>query len=256
YTGSATVLASGGWYNVVGVRDSGVLRLYVNGASDGTLTESGATNIDNALPFHMGIMDQLTGSKDYRGQMDEVALWNRALTPTEINDVLWNGGIGNTYTDVFGFPPSVTLTSPANDSELTSGTIDFISIVTDDEQVTNVSFYLDGILNETDTSGFNGTYTFTKTVSEGVHNWSILAFDNQSLSNQSETRTFNYTQPPINIVLNNPSDAFISQIPTVRFNCSAADPIGVEQLNLTINGVVEEQVVNSSVSENLSLEKN
>jgi len=85
---------------------------------------------------------------------------------------------------------TVTLISPADNANLTSSNIDFVAIVTDEQQVDNVTLYIDGVANETNSSGFNGNYTFSKVISDGSHNWSILAWSNQSLSSQSETRVF------------------------------------------------------------------
>ncbi len=171
-------------------------------------------------------------------------------------DVLYGSGVPPRWNDAFGKLPCVTLNSPANNSNLTSSSVDFITTVTDDELVVNVSLILNGTIIQTNTSGFNGTYTFTETVQEGVGNWSILAYDNASLSNQSETRFFNFTQPPINITLNNPYDSFVSNIPFVNMSCSASDALGILQLNLTINGSLEETLTNTTIAENLTIHKN
>ena len=151
--------------------------------------------------------------------------------------------------------PLVVLISPDDAADLTSAIVILQSIVTDNIEISNVTLYLDGVANETNSSGYNGTYIYTKVVSEGVHNWSILAYDNQNLSNQSATRTFNYTQPPIYIDLLSPLDASKSQIPLVNVSCMAYNDDGVTQLNLTINGIVNKTVTNSTVGENLTLEQ-
>lgn len=89
--------------------------------------------------------------------------------------------------------PSVTLNSPTAYQNFTTSSITFNTSVleyNDGGVITNVILYIDGVLNETDTSEINGTYLFNKTLSEGKHNWSILAYNNNSNSNQSETREF------------------------------------------------------------------
>lgn len=151
-------------------------------------------------------------------------------------------------------PPDVTLTSPVDNANLTSSTVEFLTTATDPIKVDNVSIILDGLINQTNTSGVNGSYTFTITgVIEGIHNWSILVINNNSLSNQSVNRTFNFTQPPIFIDLLNPADTSTSQIPSVNVSCRAYKDQGVTQLNLTIDGVVNTTVVNTTIAENLTI---
>ena len=53
-----------------------------------------------------------------------------------------------------------------------------------------MSLYIDGSLNETNSSGVNGTYIFPKTFSDGNYNWSIKAYDNESNTETSDTRDF------------------------------------------------------------------
>jgi len=163
----------------------------------------------------------------------------------------------STWTFTYTRPPIlVTLVSPVDTANLTSSSVDFISTVTDFSQVENVSLYLDGILNETSTTGFNGTYTFSKVIAEGEHNWSILAYNDGDHLNQSETRTLNYTQPPIYIDLLSPTDASTFESPTVNVSCNAYKAEGVTQLNLTINGIVNKTVVNTTTGQNLSIDGN
>ncbi len=200
--------------------------------SDATLQDPAA------FPLVLGVSSVIAGVNQI-GAND--TKWLRAFQAIVLREI------------IAGTPPSVSLTSPANDSNLTSPNIDFITTVTDDLQIDNVTLFIDGIANETDTSGNNGTYTFSKILTEGVHNWSILAIDNQSLENQSETRIFNFTQPPIFIDLLSPADASTHEIPLVNMSCRAFIDEGVTQLNLTINGVVNISIVNTTVAENLTI---
>lgn len=86
--GAATVsggstLSTGDWTHVVGVFDGTNLTVYVNGVSDGTAAAGGVTRAPaNPHPLRLGI-DSL-GGNSYLGLMDEVRLYNRALTATEV----------------------------------------------------------------------------------------------------------------------------------------------------------------------------
>lgn len=79
--------------------------------------------------------------------------------------------------------PTVTLDAPSNYSNLTNPTILFNTTVIDEEYVENVSLYVDGVLLETSLNHTNGTYSFTQTLTNGKHNWSILAYNNNSNPN-------------------------------------------------------------------------
>jgi hypothetical protein len=102
------------------------------------------------------------------------------------NQTYTSGGGGST-----NIAPNVTLTSPIDYYNTTNKEVTFIIIASDDQLLQNVSLYIDGVLNSTDTTAINGTYTFIKNMSIGSHNWSILAFDTSSLSNQSDTWNIN-----------------------------------------------------------------
>ena len=203
---------------------------------------------------------------------DDDGGWDPLFLPQVVNDMNWSEGWdfnGNpsttfihnwdsiTYEPTGGDnSPQVTLVSPVNNSNLTSSTQEFVTVVTDDIMVQNVSLKIDGIIVSTNTSNTNGTYLFTETISEGVHNWSILAFDNNSVSNESATWYFNFTQPPISINLQSPGDISKSEIPLINMSCNAYKEEGVIQLNLTIFDTTLITVTNSTPGENLTISQN
>ncbi len=116
-----------------------------------------------------------------------------------------NGGNGADGIVIIRFiKPSdieVVLNSPEDNANLTSQNVAFNVSVTTNIEVQNVTLFIDGISNETNTSGINGTYIFNKIISDGSHNWSILAFNNESDSSQSNTRVFDIDSiiPDLNI---------------------------------------------------------
>ncbi len=87
---SNTSLALNKWYHVAGTYDAatGTLKVYINGVLDGTFTQAGAGNIaySNNNPFCIG---GLTGvnQTNLSGQVDDVLVYNRALTATEITAI-------------------------------------------------------------------------------------------------------------------------------------------------------------------------
>jgi hypothetical protein len=91
--------------------------------------------------------------------------------------------------------------------------------------VQNVSLYIDNILNETNTSNINGTYIFTRYLSEGIHNWSILSYNNDSNPSQSLTRyfTIDYTSPIINFINPTPLNNSYITNNSININISSFD---------------------------------
>ena len=248
--GTQSYAGTGEWKHLCMIRDqtgSNTGQLFIDGSNVKNTTLG--TTVSNG-PHTARLGTTRVNSDYYDGLIDEVGIWSRALTPAEVLD-LYNGGEGITYPT--GTAPQISLTSPANNSNLTSGNVDFIGEVTDDQYVENVTLILDGVVNETQTTHVNGTYTFSKTIAEGVHNWSLLAFDNQSLSNQSDTWFLNYTQPPVFVELISPDASITSTNFTINVTCRGYFDTGVTQLNLTINDVVNQTITNSTPSQNLTI---
>lgn len=83
------------WYMVTCVRNGTATEYYVNGSSIGS--GSGGTistaPLNNTSAFEVGTQ----GAANYfDGKMDEIGVWDRALSSTEIAE-LYNGGAGLTY---------------------------------------------------------------------------------------------------------------------------------------------------------------
>ena len=83
-TGSTTLL-SGVTYHVAGTYDGSTMTVYVNGVGDGTSSHSGAIPT-NSLPVRIGA--DSTGSANlFTGWIDEVEIFNRALSASEIKAI-------------------------------------------------------------------------------------------------------------------------------------------------------------------------
>lgn len=85
------------WYNVAVVYDAseGAVYFYVDGSQQGDVQTSYPTSIcDSAASFFIGAYGNPT--QYYNGKIDEVGVWNRVLTSTEIADI-YNGGEGLPY---------------------------------------------------------------------------------------------------------------------------------------------------------------
>jgi hypothetical protein len=140
--------------------------LYINNTlrRTGTYT-SGGTMGETFLGVNYG------GSSDLNGYMDEIGFWNRSLNSTDINN-LYNGGSGITLSIT-----SVTLNSPVEAYNTTErALITFNCTVTDPTSLANVSLYINSVLNQTNSSGFNNTaYIFNTSLLYGAYTWTCGA---------------------------------------------------------------------------------
>lgn len=120
---------------------------------------------------------------------------------SKIDEIAYTGNIRLLLIDNVSYAPMITLNSPADTYNSSSASVLFNVTVTSIEGITNVSLYLNGVLNETNTSGINATsYLFTKSLSDGNHNWSITSCNTDGCTT-SATRTFTIdtTAPVLNV---------------------------------------------------------
>ena len=78
------------WYHVIGTYDGALLKIYVNGVLENTL----ATTWSIQTSTSQLTIGKMNSERYFDGNIDEVALWNRALSTKEIQ-TLYNSGYGN-----------------------------------------------------------------------------------------------------------------------------------------------------------------
>src|SRR5205085_314910 len=81
-----TALSLSQWYHIVGTYDGTDMKLYRNGTLVGTTAFAGFTFPANSRPLTIGAGTTSTGSRTefLDGQLSEVAIWNKALTSTQV----------------------------------------------------------------------------------------------------------------------------------------------------------------------------
>jgi len=91
----AQTLNTGSWYFLVVTFNvsTGVCTFYVDGSSIGTDTQSALAIYNSNAAFVIGRMRTSDNTYQYDGLIDEVGLWSKVLTSTEVTE-LWNGGAG------------------------------------------------------------------------------------------------------------------------------------------------------------------
>lgn len=112
----------GRWMNFVVVRAGTNISLYVNGTIfNSFITSIGSNYSSNAsYGLHIGSLRGYSDDKFFNGNIDEVGIWNRSLSASEIND-LYNGGSGLPYLNNIG----INLDSPTNNKRFYNNNITF-----------------------------------------------------------------------------------------------------------------------------------
>ncbi|WP_426481092.1 endo-beta-N-acetylglucosaminidase H [Chryseobacterium sp. R2ACT005] len=118
---SATALNANTWYHVAATYDGANMKLYINGVLDATKAQTG--NVNSTGAFNIGYL--YNTSRNFNGKIDEVRVWKRALSQTEISQNMcnvtvpatslaaywkFNEGSGSTVQDTSGNGVTLTLT--------------------------------------------------------------------------------------------------------------------------------------------------
>lgn len=168
------------WTNIVWVYSATNLKLYLNGvpSSTGTISNLNTTGqnfvIGNTIPNSIGQYEK------YKGAIDDIGIWNRALTPSEIsqlynqNQCFTNTTVTDTliinlgqlsYTNPIAYANNITLyPNPANTqvnisfnnvTDLTGGTINIINSL--GQQVATTPITLSGTSTTLSLTTWGGT---------------------------------------------------------------------------------------------------
>ena len=165
---STAVPALNTWYHIAGVYDAAALTLstYVNGVLDnGTLRGTvPASQLNQTANVNIG---RRTGGFYFNGVIDEVRIYNRALSQAEIQIDMMTPLSGSGSTDTT--PPTVSISAPANGAAV-AGTTAVTASASDNVGVAGVQFLLDSsnLGNEIPSPPY--TYQWnTTTASIGTH---------------------------------------------------------------------------------------
>ena len=108
---STNVVFDGNWHHIAWVDDQGNARLYIDGVQDPAnfnYTPSGTFTFHNTVIGSL-IRTTISTAAIFDGQMDDIAVWERPLTQSEVQDVMNN----SLATPIPSFPPLI-LAQPAS----------------------------------------------------------------------------------------------------------------------------------------------
>src|SRR6185436_4370830 len=141
-----------------------------NGTLSGTIP---ASQIDRNVSVNIG---RRSGGFDFNGVIDEVRIYNRALTPMQIQTDM-NTPISTSQADTT--PPTVSMTTPTGGATV-AGTTNLSASASDTVCVAGVQFLLDGANLGAEVTGAGPTYSYTwnaTTAANGPHTLSARARD-------------------------------------------------------------------------------
>lgn len=182
-------------YNGTG---SGGIAIWVNGTYQPlTITSAGTTTISSNENLTIGRASENTVNQFLNGKVDELGIWDRTLSDSEITQ-LYNSGSGITYDPIL----IITLNSPSDNNVSLNNTIIFNITSNDTSSVglKNITLLINNIVNETKTiSNFINETTFNKSLAIGNYTWKVNVCNLNGCVNSSE-RNFNITNIIINSV--------------------------------------------------------
>jgi glucose/arabinose dehydrogenase len=131
-------LALNTWTHLATTYDGAALRLYVNGNQVASRAQTGSAAVSTGV---LRIGGNSIWSEPFRGLIDEVRIYDRALAPAEIQADMTTP-VGGSPPVGDAQPPTVDLTSPA--AGPVGGTVTVAASASDDRGVAGVRFRIDG----------------------------------------------------------------------------------------------------------------
>ena len=172
----ATALQTNTWYHVAGVYDAaaGTMTVYLNGQVDAGAQVGTITSTQQDSPENVRIGRRANGGYLFNGRVDDVRIYDRALSATEIQADMAHS-LGPPSGDTT--PPSVSLTAPAAGAQV-ADIVNVTADATDDVGVQGVQFYVDGVA----TGAEDGTAPYglawdTRATTNGAHTLTARARD-------------------------------------------------------------------------------
>ena len=226
------------WTHIATTFNGSKLLFYVNGALVRTTNTNGAI-LTSAGRLTIG-GNYVWSDEFYAGLIDDVRVYNRALSAAEIttdmNTAIGGGGSSDTV------PPTVSITAPAGGATV-NGTVNVTATAADNVGVAGVTFKLDGTTKSAPKTRHRPTPASwnTSTVANGAHTLTAVARDaaGNTTTSTPVSVTVNNTAPgdttPPTVSITAPANG-ASVSGSVTVTATAADNVGVAGVTFKLDG--------------------
>jgi len=123
------------WYHVVGTYDGSIMKLYINGEMESSASKTGNIFISNT-EWLIGALNSGTDAY-FNGIIDDVRIYNRALSETEVRQIFEDGGgIMDCYNNIdpyywqFNMPDMIHIETPDDVETVRTNVINYLWPVT------------------------------------------------------------------------------------------------------------------------------
>jgi hypothetical protein len=226
------------WAHLAATFDGQNMRFYVNGALSATRP---ASTVIRTSTGALRIGGNTLWGEWFQGRIDDVRIYNRALSQAEIQSDM-NTPVGSTVPPdpADTTPPTISITSPGAGATV-NGNVTVSVTASDNVAMAGVQFMLDGANLGSEVTGAGPTYTFnwnTTTASNGSHTLSARARDAAGNTTTSAGRTVTVsnsdtTAPTVSMTAP-AAGATVSGNVTV--SASASDNVGVVGVQFLLDG--------------------
>lgn len=221
--GVGTRFFTGKWEHVVVMRDVAAhkLRLYLNGVLQGELDETGVTGIAEPTDLILGNIGELelasgTAPAPYKGKLDELKIFNYALSASEIQAIYNN--------TVIGAPSNLTFETTTVATPLASSTVILNwNDNSNNEANFDIERSIDGLSFEkmTQVAANSITYTDTEVTPDTKYFYRIVATNNTDSSDYSNVVEVSTPPAPAPTKADNPNPvdgSYFLELPVDNFN--------------------------------------
>jgi hypothetical protein len=221
------------WYMLTIVVNQTGIRVYKNGASHGSCSDTDAGLSDKRFRMFNAYLGSYYFLTNAIG--DEIGIWDRSLSSSEIT-ALYNSGTGIAYPFSSS---SITLNSPANNNVSVSkvNTFNITASPTSPATLVNISLWTNSsgvwsIKNVTTTSGKFMTLNFP---TNGNYLWGASACDSDGdcgVSSVNYTITINKSAPTLSLI--SPANSYQTIQTSNVLSCNATSSNGASLVNISL----------------------
>jgi hypothetical protein len=230
------------WHHVAMTWDGEVLRGYVNGLLEGTLTPPPGATIayDSSVPVSIGSHSGMFGGgRAFDGLIDEVEFFDRALSQTEIQAIVHAGAAGKDKSPTTNSPPVANAGGPYTVAEGSSTVLDGSQSSDSDGMISHYEWDLDGdnLFGETGLNAVRGDevgaiVTFSAAGLDGPSSFMVMlrVTDDEEATDMASAAV-NVSNVAPTLVISAPLDGYQGvrgQARTLRL--SATDPSPSDQI--------------------------